>query len=471
MTKLNPNVKPKPKVIDTRLAGGFGAKAARQNAESLLRRAVLACLLFEDMAYERGDANAENIANLIPQVHPDVVAAIAIEARTQQKLRHVPLFIACEMLKYESHRRHVGDLLPVIITRADQITDTVALYWKNGKANLANQLKKGLNAAFHKFDEYQFGKYDRDGAIKLRDVMFLTRPKPANKTIEKLFKKIADRTLDVPDTWEVALSAGKDKKETWERLINEGKLGALALLRNLRNMKEARVESSVIRKALKGARSMMLLPLNFVQAAEYAPEYKKDIEDMMLRMYADLPKLPGRSIFVIDVSGSMNSAVSAKSAIQRWKAAASLAMLALEQCEDVEIYCTGGSNQKHLTARIDHPTRGFGLIDQVASYLHRGANSLQGNGIFTRQMLDYLKGRLKYTPDRIMVFSDSQDVDYNKALPTPFGRHNYIVDVSAHAHGVNYRGKWTAEISGWSESFLVYIAAFEGVQNAFEEDN
>jgi len=46
--------------------------------------------------------------------------------------------------------------------------------------------------------------------------------------------------LATPDTWEVALSAGAsvDKREAWERLLAENKLGAQALLRNLRNMAE-----------------------------------------------------------------------------------------------------------------------------------------------------------------------------------------------------------------------------------------
>ena len=64
----------------------------------------------------------------------------------------------------------------------------------------------------------------------------------------------------------------------------------------------------------------------------------------------------------------------------------------------------------------------------------------------------------------------SQDCDYpEKRVPRPFGTYNYIVDVSAHTRGVNYKGVWTAEVSGWSENFLTYIAALEGLQNKFEE--
>jgi hypothetical protein len=43
---------------------------------------------------------------------------------------------------------------------------------------LPAQMRKGLARAFGKFDEYQLAKYDRDGVVKLRDVLRLARPKP-----------------------------------------------------------------------------------------------------------------------------------------------------------------------------------------------------------------------------------------------------------------------------------------------------
>jgi hypothetical protein len=64
-----------------------------------------------------------------------------------------------------------------------------------------------------------------------------------------------------------------------------------------------------------------------------------------------------------------------------------------------------------------------------------------------------------------MVFSDSQDCDHpGKQTPAPFGRYNYVIDVSAHAHGVGYKGVWTAEIAGWSEHFLAYVLGYEGLE-------
>ena len=95
-----------------------------------------------------------------------------------------------------------------------------------------------------------------------------------------------------------------------------------------------------------------------------------------------------------------------------------------------------------------------------------------GGGIFTRQCLEWCKDKFKDKKfDRIIIFSDSQDCDYpEKRVPKPFGTYNYIVDVSAHTRGVNYKGVWTAEVSGWSESFITFIAALEGLENKFEED-
>jgi hypothetical protein len=475
MSKLNPTIKRESKFSTQRLAGGSGALAAKQDAESLLRRAVMACLLWEDLFYSSGTDNSENIAKLIAQVDPQTVAEIAIEARVAQKLRHVPLYIASEMLKHPKHREYVGEVLPRVITRADQLTDFLSLYWKVGtkeekKTAIASQVKKGLADAFHNFNEYKLAKYDRDSKIKLRDVMRLVHPKPRNAAESELFDKVIKRTLDVPDTWEVALSAGRDKKATWERLILEGKLGALAFLRNLSNMTKAGVDHNIIRQGFETIYSSMLLPLNFTTAAAQVPVFKADIEKMMLRAYAGLPKLTGYTIFVVDVSGSMGAGISGKTAVTRMGAASAMAVLAANQCENIDIYCTAGSDgaHTHRTEKIAYPQMGFGLIEQIDQMKSR----LGGGGIFTRQCLEFIATQTTKTPDRIIIFSDSQDCDYpHLRVPKPFGKNNYIVDVSAEKHGVNYKGVWTAEISGMSDHFLTYIASLEGLQNTFEDDD
>jgi len=221
-----------------------GAQAARTTPEQQLRRSVAACLLWEDSFYESGEDIAKRIASLIPLCRPEFVAACAFEARTKMKLRHVPLLLVREMARLPQHKALVGKLLPDVIQRADEITEFLALYWKSGREKVSKQVKLGLAAAFLKFNEYALAKYNRDGAVKLRDALFLCHAKPDTPEREALWKRLIDGKLVTPDTWEVALSGGADKKATFERLMAEKQLGALAFLRNLRNMKQAGVSDA-----------------------------------------------------------------------------------------------------------------------------------------------------------------------------------------------------------------------------------
>lgn len=470
MSKLNPLTK-SGSDDSVKLAGGSGLRAAKQDNISLLRRAVLANLLWEDVAYMDGESVSKQIETLVPLCSPQEVNDLAIEARVNQKLRHIPLFLAVQMLKYEKHKALVSSLLPKIVTRPDMITDFVAIYAKcnGGKVKpMPNSAKKGLAASFDNFTEYQFAKYDRDAAIKLRDVMFLVHPTPKQGK-EELYKKIADRTLNIPDTWEVALSTGKDKKETWTRLINENKLGGLAMLRNIRNMKSADVDKKIIVKGLESIKSQMLLPLNFFSSAKVNPEFSREIEDVMIGSYKNLPKLPGRTLFIVDVSGSMGSPNSSNSAYCRLDHACIMATLAANQCEDYELVCTAGNDGSGVGAHthIKYPTKGFSLSQEIIDTRKK----IGGGGIFTRQCLEWCKENVSGDFDRIIVFSDSQDCDRGNKIPNPYGKYNYICDVSSHTRGINFKGKWSAEISGFSEHFITFIAGFEGIENKFEDLN
>lgn len=465
MSKVNPLKKSTSPFDNTeKLAGGFGMNPAKQNNISLLRRAVLANLLWENNAYIDGQSVADEISRLIPLCNPLEVANLAIEARLQQKLRHIPLFIISEMCKYSEHSKLVSSTLPKVITRPDMISDFLSIYWKKGKTPISAQVKRGLSKSFNNFNEYQFAKYDRDAEIKLRDVMFLVHAKPDNGN-EDLFKKIADRTLSTPDTWEVALSTGKDKKETWTRLITEKKIGGLAMLRNIRNMISADVDKSVICGGLNTLKSSMLLPLDFLKSARINQVFSREIEDAMIDSYKNLPKLNGKTLFVVDISGSMGSLTSGESAFSRLDQACAMAMLAINQCESYELVATAGSDLSRIGAHehIKYPMKGFSVFNQIVET----KRNIGGGGIFTRQCLEWCETNVGKDFERIIVFSDSQDCDSLNKIPKPFGKYNYICDISSNTKGINYKGVWSAEISGWSENFLTFIASLEGNENKF----
>src|SRR6266498_2905959 len=227
-----------------------GAPARHIATELQLRRFVLACLLWESQFYEDGVEIAGRIAELVPKVASEKVATLAVEARAKMKLRHAPLALVREMARHKTHRAQVSETLARVIQRADELAEFVAIYWKDGRVPLSAQVKKGLAAAFLKFDEYELAKYDRGGPVKLRDVLFLAHAKPRDEAQAEVWKHLVAGELTAPDTWEGALRAGADKREAWERLLREEKLGALALLRNLPNMREVGVNEDLVFAAL-----------------------------------------------------------------------------------------------------------------------------------------------------------------------------------------------------------------------------
>src|SRR6202166_3803866 len=268
-----------------------GAPAKAITPEQALRRSVLACMLWEDEFYEEGVQIAGRIRELVPKVDAAKVAALAVEAREAMKLRHVTQLLSGEMARHATHRALVAQTLARVIQRADELSEFMAIYWKDGRAPLSGQVKKGLAAAFPKFDEYALAKYDRAGAVRLRDVLFLCHAKPRDAEQAAGWKGVVDGELTTPDTWEVALSAGGDKRESWTRLLAERKLGALALLRNLRNMKDAGVSEDLVTAALDAMKTERVLPFRFLAAARYAPQWEAELERAMFRAVADRERL------------------------------------------------------------------------------------------------------------------------------------------------------------------------------------
>lgn len=440
-----------------------GARAAHITHEQQLRRSVMACMLWEDEFYEDGVSIAQRIAATVPLVDATTVMEIAIEARTNMKLRHVPLLIARQMCRLPEHKKLVAHTLEQIIQRPDELTEFLAIYWatNSGKKSLPAQVKKGLSAAFSKFNEYSLAKYNRDGAVKLRDALFLSHAKPndtpgrytrrerelernklAKRKVplskgEDLYRKVVDGTLEIPDTWETELSAGKDKKETFTRLITEGKLGALALLRNLRNMRDAGVDKEIIKMALEKMSSERVLPYRFIAAARAVPEYEDMIEPAMLACMEGQEKFAGRTVLLVDVSGSMDALIGGKSDMRRVDAACGLAILIREVCEDVAVATFSDSLVQVA------PRRGFALRDAIVGSQQHSGTDLGGA---LRRVENY---------DRLIVITDEQS---HTSVPPPSGL-GYVINVASAEHGVGY-GSWI-HIDGWSEAVVDYIRMWE----------
>lgn len=424
-----------------------GAPAAHINAEQQLRRSVMACLLWEKEFYEDGASIAQCLTEGVKAVKPSVVGQIAVQARNDMKLRHAPLFLVREMARYESYRPFVADVLPKVIQRADELAEFMAMYWDGGRAPIAHSVRRGLDKAIRSFNEYELAKYDRDGAVKLRDVFRMIRPHPDNETQSALWKRAVKGELETPDTWEVALSTkdGLTKQEKWTRLLTENKLGALALIRNLRNMEQEKVNEQAVRTALRKMNPKWVLPFRFIAAARFAPRFEPELEAKLFECVADKPKLLGKTCILVDVSSSMDAKLSGKSDMTRVDAGYGMAMVGRELCEDVDVYSF--SNQVVLVP----PRRGFALRDALHTSQNHGGTELG-------KAVSYVAGRNEY--NRLIVITDEQSHD---RVTAPSGiQHLYTINVASARNGVGY-GKWT-HFDGFSEAIFSYLIESETVK-------
>ena len=155
-----------------------------------------------------------------------------------------------------------------------------------------------------------------------------------------------------------------------------------------------------------------------------------------------------------------------KGEVERTDAAASLAMLLREVCDNISVYCTAGNDgtRIHKTALIP-ARRGFALRDLV----RKSKNELGGGGIFLKQVMDFVWEREKNNDvARIIVITDEQDCDVDPAkAPSKaktFGKENFLVNIAAEKNGIGY-GKWT-HVDGWSENVIAYIAAEEATNQS-----
>jgi 60 kDa SS-A/Ro ribonucleoprotein len=293
------------------LAGG---EAYKSSNELELLTALLTSFM-DEKYYESSNDRVNRIGQLAAK-NPLFAAKAAVLARHEFGMRSVTHVLASLLAPYISGADWAESFYSAIIRRPDDMTEIVA-YHLSRKQKMSNAMKKGLAAAFAKFDEYQLAKYRSNGkSVSLVDVMRLTHPSPSERNAEAL-KKLKEGTLVSTETWEAKLSdAGKaegdkdaNKAAAWKEVIE--RMGYMALLRNLRNIEQQAPEIIPIaaeRLVSKEAiRKSLVLPFRFYNAIENVTDRNLKIA---LSRAADIsvenvPRLEGKTLIAVDVSGSM----------------------------------------------------------------------------------------------------------------------------------------------------------------------
>lgn len=269
----------------------------------------------------------EATAKLVARRKMDFLANVIVHARTVMHMRTIPviatIIAADEARKQKVDFPQLRYVVEQVIQRADQLTDFIAaaLDTFGNKKMIPRQVRSGVADAFGKFNEYQFGKYNTSAAVKLKDVLRIVHPKPATAEQSQVYKKIVDGTLETPYTWETQLSdsgkTGRSKADVWTELVNSGKVGYMALLRNLRNILAAGVSQEIVAKvcarisAQKEVLASKQLPYAYVNAYEQllkadAPvQVLTAVSDALEISCANVPSIGDNVWIIVDGSGSM----------------------------------------------------------------------------------------------------------------------------------------------------------------------
>jgi hypothetical protein len=481
-----------------------GAPAYRLSPKWHLYSAVVTSAL-NDKFYEATDDRLKTIRTLISSSDSQFVARLAVYAREQMNLRSIPLVLAVELSKVHAGDALVGRLASRIIQRADEITELLAYYQSSNERKgskklnrLSKQLQHGLQEAFNKFDEYQFAKYNRDAEIKLRDALFLVHPKAKDENQQQLFNKIVENKLQTPYTWETELSAlGQTKfasaqektnafRVKWEELIDSGKLGYMALLRNLRNILSCEVSATHIEQvcdALASENKVLSskqLPFRFLAAYRELSKISFGCAGQVMNAIEKAVAISARNIagfdestrvlVACDVSGSMQHAISPQSSVQNYDIGLVLGMLLKSRCANVVSGIFGDTWKI-----VNLPDSGV-LSNVDAFYKREGEVGYATNG---HLVLQDLVNR-KQVVDKIMIFTDCQLWDScgdNSSMQQVWQLYKaiapdaklYLFDLAGYGTTpLNIAEKDAYLIAGWSDKIFDMLAAIDGGEDVLE---
>ena len=490
-----------------------GAEAFRMSPEMELYTAVVSCAL-EEMFYEGKQDRVKRIADLVGKVDPVFVAKLAVYTRQEMNLRSIPLVLLVELAKIHSGDNLVSKAVAGTVQRADEIAELLMCYqWLNPSdgikklGKLSRGIQNGLKESFNRFDEYQFAKYDRSGqAVKLRDALFLVHPKAKDAAQQALFDKIVAGTLETPYTWETELSAlGQQAFETpeartaavrakWEELLDSGKLGYMALLRNLRNILQAGVSPEHMERLCarlsdpdQVARSKQL-PFRFLSAYREIRSVQSTYAAMVLSaleaaVKASVVNMEGfdantNVLVAADVSGSMQRPVSARSSVQNFDIGVLLSMLLKSKCASVVSGMFGD------TWKVVNLPQESILANTLEMHRREGEVGYSTNG---HKVIEWLIQN-KVKMDKVMIFTDCQmwDSENTRGWSADRGLRKawlqykemfpeaklYLFDLAG--YGLSPLELTQADvylIGGWSEKIFNILEAIDNGSSAIEEIN
>ncbi|MEU4534393.1 TROVE domain-containing protein [Streptosporangium sp. NPDC023825] len=346
-------------------------------------------------------------------------------------------------------------LVDSVLQRADEPGELIAYWLSTYGKPIPISIKRGISDAIKRlWTEYSFLKYDSDKAsVRFGDVVDLVQPAYHHKEfrgtwqydlmgyalakrhnrdeiaigpnlpmirarVNLMGKPVAERRRILLNEGTEALKAagmtwesvagwlqGPMDAAAWEAIIPS--MGYMSLIRNLRNFDEARISRQVARQIAEKlgdpeqvARSRQL-PYRFLSAHLHTDslQWASALDAAMDASVRNIPSLPGRTLVMVDTSGSMDVPMSAKSKINRVQAGAMFGVALAAKGEQVDLY--GWADRA-----FHHPIKkGASVLRETARFCKRVGEAGHGT-LLSASLNQAYKGH-----DRIVVVSDMQTTD------------------------------------------------------------
>lgn len=507
------------KCVPKRVVGGkFDKLAVRLEIAQNKLSGVVSCDELNESAREVL-ATAVDVAR---GKNPEDILAIANWLRNEMNIRLTPQVLLVLASSLENTKTMVRKYAPHIVRRPDEVKSCLLLHrFFFGMKSLPSGLANGLSDAVSRFGERGLMKYDDAGFPTWKDVLcWLPRKAgyPLSSEVSEYFKtgKIVDAaktpiiaarkelakrnsfdsvSKDLAKksmvNWEVLLSQfGNDKNAVWSFLIENDLVGYMALIRNLRNILEAKVSHEIITRVSNKISShdevvrSRQLPFRFLSALRSLEGMQgdfdhSDVGELMAAVELasneacfNLPRMPGTTAIFADVSYSMRrNKVSEKSEVTCCDAAAVLCGIVSKISERPYVVAFGTEVAPVLFSKTDTV---LGVAKKAMDADTKGCST---NG---HRCVEWMISR-GLVPDRVIFLSDMQmwnDSDSNdegKCLADVWGKYRtsspdakktWVHCVHMNGYGDNVvQGDRVNMVAGFSEKVFSMIAQTEGIDN------
>lgn len=397
----------------------------------------------ETTYYEHGAARLDRLAHLVHAVtatDPEWVQGFVPFLRDTAQMRSASIVVAAEYAR--AGGPGARQVVNAACSRADEPGEMLGYWLSRHGRKIPMAVKRGIaDAAVRLYNERSLIKWDgQSKGVRFADVIDLCHPSPTGWPGQsKLFKHALDRrhghdstpetmqelallgdtyafdriepelrrdhlglVADTAYTWERLagwLPGGMDA-QAWEAVIPQ--MGYMALLRNLRNFEEAKVSGAMLDQVAariadpdEVAKSRQF-PYRFLTAYKEtgSTRWAWPLEQALEASVRNVPVLPGRTLVLVDTSGSMQSPPSGRSKIL--------------MCEIAALF--GGVTAARSKATLAIYAQDCAIVDQLPSVLRSVEGIRQMIGAVGHATYTWPSARTLYDGhDRVIVFTDMQD--------------------------------------------------------------